>query len=130
MNDELYHYGVKGMKWGVRRNRSPSERALNLKAKRQIRKERRDFNRNILLKSDDEIEAMNRRLEKENRFSDNYSRNNAYSRIGREAIRDSLKTAAGIIATSLAVQAGRKIVESMLPEDFTKNMEWKKINKK
>lgn len=25
MNNEIYHYGVKGMKWGVRKKYSPSE---------------------------------------------------------------------------------------------------------
>ena len=41
-NNELYHYGVKGMKWGVRRYReSPSEKKLRKIAKKTERKDRR-----------------------------------------------------------------------------------------
>lgn len=34
MNDELYHYGVKGMKWGVRRTR---KKASNYSTQQRIR---------------------------------------------------------------------------------------------
>ena len=41
-NNELYHYGVKGMKWGVRRYReSPGEKKLRKIAKKTERKDRR-----------------------------------------------------------------------------------------
>lgn len=32
---ELYHYGVKGMKWGVRKKRTPSEQRARIKKKRE-----------------------------------------------------------------------------------------------
>ena len=41
-NNELYHYGVKGMRWGVRRYReSPGEKKLRKIAKKTERKDRR-----------------------------------------------------------------------------------------
>jgi hypothetical protein len=44
MEYELYHYGVKGMKWGVRRYRN-ADGTLTPEAKRQARKEYRDDNK-------------------------------------------------------------------------------------
>ena len=41
-NNELYHYGVKGMKWGVRRYReAPGEKKLRKISKKTERKDRR-----------------------------------------------------------------------------------------
>lgn len=35
-NGELYHYGVKGMKWGVRRGAPPSDQQTKQKAKKRL----------------------------------------------------------------------------------------------
>lgn len=51
VNGELYHYGVKGMKWGVRR--SPEVQAVNKRYKEELKphqKELRSKNRTVSLK--------------------------------------------------------------------------------
>ena len=74
-NHELYHYGVLGMKWGVRRNRkSASSSASNAKTKRkrvpsedhlqaqQIKKKK------LYEMSNKEIETVTRRMQLEQNY--------------------------------------------------------------
>lgn len=35
MNDEIYHYGVKGMKWGIRRDRRVSDKTKSYRTSRK-----------------------------------------------------------------------------------------------
>ena len=79
MDEELYHYGIKGMKWGVRRyqNKDGSltpagkarERNANKRqARRDISKSRKAASKNRSLMSDAELDRRIKRLEKEKRL--------------------------------------------------------------
>ena len=79
MDEELYHYGIKGMKWGVRRyqNKDGSltpagkarERNVNKRqARKDIAKSRKAASKNRSLMSDAELDKRIKRLEKEKRL--------------------------------------------------------------
>jgi len=79
MDEELYHYGIKGMKWGVRRyqNKDGSltqagkarERNANKRqARKDIAKSRKAASKNRSLMSDAELDKRIKRLEKEKRL--------------------------------------------------------------
>lgn len=68
--NELYHHGVKGMKWGIRRT---PEQLGYIKTKKKLRvekKKRKQQIKNLRALSDDEINAAISRIEKENRLKD------------------------------------------------------------
>ena len=72
-NNELYHFGVKGMKWGVRKNRSssdPSSSSLSKKKKRGLGNISEPKNKSVKDMSDEELRNTIARIELENRYKD------------------------------------------------------------
>ena len=73
-SNELYHYGVKGMKWGVRRYQNKSQRVLNKQQKLQ----RKRFEKWNKLNKSGEKEKANRKYtdmtKREEKLFDRYTK--------------------------------------------------------
>lgn len=85
MTDELYHFGVKGMKWGVRHDRKSSGSSRSKKNKR-VASEDYTRSRSIMKKkpnemSNRELQELNTRLQLENTYNNNRTNMNAGKKI-------------------------------------------------
>lgn len=77
MSDELYHFGVKGMKWGIRHDKERSGSSRSRKKKR-VASEDYTRSRDIMKKkpyemSNRELQEANKRLQLENNYKNNYN---------------------------------------------------------
>lgn len=70
--DELYHYGILGMKWGVRRSRASSSFSSRKRTKRTIDPSYKKAHTKKKLKymSDNELSEINKRLNMEKNYRD------------------------------------------------------------
>ena len=74
-NNFIMHYGIKGMKWGIRRYQNEDgtlteagKKRANREARKEIIKERREASKNRVLLSDDELRQRVQRLEQERKL--------------------------------------------------------------
>lgn len=105
MMSELYHYGVKGMKWGVRR--TPVQLGHKTKAKKQSsdlkeKKQRRSDLKKRRTMSTEELTRKIERLKKEKQFKDLVESDIAP---GRTAVKNFLKSSGGRVLTNAAIGA-------------------------
>ncbi|MGL0832936.1 DUF7211 domain-containing protein [Faecalibacterium duncaniae] len=117
--DELYHWGIKGMKWGVRRYRN-KDGTLTSEGKKHYSQDHEDYTRahtkkSVREMSDSELNARINRLQKEQQ----YERLTASPSKLQKAIKiaGTTATALGTVMTlynngSNAMKLGKSIVES------------------
>lgn len=105
--DELYHYGVKGMKWGVRR----TPKQLGHDSDKSIKKQREKDVKNRRKLSDFDLDRKINRLKKEREL---LKLTNEDIHSGRTAVSRFLKSAGGkVVTTAVAggmAYAGRSFI--------------------
>ena len=121
--NDIWHYGIKGQKWGIRRyqnsdgtltasgkRRQKKEEKLQAKEARKqakkadkaIRKDRAYASKNRRILSDEELASRVKRLEQERKLKDLTDKDTV---TGRTAVKSLLKTTGGRILTTAAVGA-------------------------
>ena len=123
--NELYHHGILGMKWGIRRFQN-KDGSLTAAGKKRAQQDTEEVNedykkahtsKNINTMSNQELKDVNKRLQMENEYSKLTNKNNT---AGKKFVSGVLLTAATTIAGKYATKYMDKGVE-YITKKITKN---------
>lgn len=109
MNNELYHYGVLGMKWGVRRSKKSKSDVDSSYKKAHTKKK-------VKYMSDNELKEINNRLNLEKNYRDLTKKKSR----GKAAVNTFVSTAGTITAVMGAYNTYKKYGYPILKETLKK----------
>lgn len=112
-NIEMYHYGVKGMHWGIRRKKSqnhPDEKEKKKKKKKKKREEEIDLS----TISDEDLRKIINRLQMERQYKKLKSEEVSAGREYAEKMFKVGKTVAAVTGTGLAIYTNVKRINDIV----------------
>ena len=112
MNNELYHYGILGMKWGVRRYQNKDGTLTNLGKKRKQEDIHEDYARahskkSIKSMSDAELRNRNNRLQMERQYQTLTKKTGK----GKKVVTALIATTGNITAAEAAYKTYKRIAD-------------------
>lgn len=121
MNNELYHYGVLGMKWGVRRKRQIKSSKKN-KIKKKTEEIHDDYkkahsNKSVKSMSDNELRSRINRLRMEQDYSNLKGKKVSKGKKVFDKMNKTLTTAAAITGTGLTLYNNASRIKKALEDN-------------